>query len=91
MTKSSDIEKPDSLAEELEADLFKEYGPLLTGDSLRRSLGYPSMSALHQAAARGMVQVPIFKLKDRRGKFALSKDVAKWLAEERNSVTQEKS
>ena len=78
----------DLLARDLEDDLMERYGPLLTGDALRKSLGYTSMAALRQAVARGKAPVPIFQLEDRRGKFALAKDVAKWLAEQRNKVDE---
>lgn len=81
-----DPENLELLAGQLESELMEMYGPLLTGDALRKSLGYPSMAALRQAVARGKAPVPMFKLKDRRGKFALAKDVAYWLAEQRISV-----
>lgn len=74
------------LAEVLERDLLAQYGPMLTGDTLRKALGYPSMDALRQALSRGTVPVPVFPLKNRRGKFALVKDVASWLARQRAGV-----
>jgi len=80
--------KQHNLAEELEQDFIERYGPVLTGDALRNCLGYSSMSALRQAIARNKVNVPIFHLKDRRGQFALSKDVARWLAMHRNNVCE---
>jgi len=80
-----------SLSESLERDLLEQFGPMLTGDALRKALGYPTMDALRQALFRGVVPVPIFRLANRRGSFALVKDVAKWLANERNSVVSENS
>lgn len=77
-----------SLEEVLESDLLRQYGPILTGDALRKSLGYPSMDAFRQALSRGTVPVTVFPLENRRGKFALAKDVAKWLAEQRNKVDE---
>ena len=74
------------LADALEADLLRLYGPLLTGDALRLTLGYPSMGAMRQAIFRGGMPVHIFSIDNRRGKFALSKDVATWLAEQRNKI-----
>lgn len=82
------VEQFDVLTRELEEDLVERYGTLLTGDALRKSLGYSSMAALRQAVARGKAPVPIFQLEDRRGKFSLAKDVAKWLAEQRNKVNE---
>jgi hypothetical protein len=75
-----------NLAEKLEADLIKQYGPMLSGESLRSALGYPSMDALRQAYSRGRVPVPIFPIENRRGKYALAKDVARWLAELRTKA-----
>jgi len=91
MKKTEKIDENNALAEALEKDLLGQYGPMLTGDSLKKALGYPTMDALRQAMFRGTVPVPIFRLKNRRGSFALVKDVASWLAKERNSVTQEES
>jgi len=76
----------DTLTEQLESDLMDRYGPVVTGESLREVLGFPSMSALRQALARGTISVPIFEIKNRRGKFALIKDVAFWLADNRNNA-----
>lgn len=78
------IDHDTDLEKALEADLLREYGPLLTGNSLCKALGYPSLEALRQAVARHKVPVPVFSLPNRRGKFALSKDVATWLADQRN-------
>ena len=69
------------LADLLERDLLAHYGaPLPGGDDLRSALGYPSLEALRQAISRGTVPVPVFAVEHRRGKFALTKDVAVWLA-----------
>jgi hypothetical protein len=76
-----------SLADLLERDLLTRYGgPLLGGDDLRSALGYPSVEALRQAISRGTVPVPVFAVEHRRGKFALTKDVASWLAKLRQGV-----
>jgi len=73
----------DLLAEDLEVKLLKEYGPILSGETLQRSLGFRSIESLRQAISRGTVGVPVFPLEHRRGKYALAKDVARWLAEKR--------
>lgn len=72
---------PDPLAEILERDLFGRFGPMVGNDDLRAALGYPTMDAFRQALARRQLPVPVFPLPKRRGKFALVKDVAVWLAE----------
>lgn len=68
------------LAESIEAQLMKDEGSLLSGEPLRRALGYRSMDALRKAISRGTVPVRVFMLPSRRGRFALARDVALWLA-----------
>lgn len=70
-----------ALAHALEHDLFERHGPLIADDALRLALGYRSMEAFRQAMVRRTVPVPVFALANRRGKYALVKDVAWWLAE----------
>lgn len=59
---------------------FRSARPVLGGDDLQAALGYPSREAFRQALFRDAVPVPVFSLPRRRGKFALVKDVASWLA-----------
>ena len=70
----------DELTRALERDLLERYGPLIGHDDLCRALGYASMDAFRQALVRRSVPVPVITLPNRRGKFALSRDVAAWLA-----------
>jgi len=77
------------LLKELEADLLHLYGPLLSGQDLRKVLGYPSLEAMRQAVLRDSIPIRIFAIKHRRGKFALAKDVAHWLVEQRNREESE--
>lgn len=81
-----------SLTKEIEDALLRIHGPMLSGDSLRTALGYPSMEAFRQALSRDSVPVPVFSIKQRRGKFALVRDVAQWLAKQRiNAVVDSAS
>lgn len=82
--KQRDIQK---LAKDLETDMLNQYGPMVRGKELCQVLGYPSLAAMRQAIAREKVPVPIFPLENRRGKYALVKDVAMWLAEIRINAT----
>lgn len=72
-----------ALAESLERDLMARYGPLISNDDLRQALGYVSMEAFRQALSRKTAPVPVFSVANRRGKYALTKDVAAWLAAQR--------
>ena len=57
------------------------YGsPLLTGEELRKAMGFRSVDALRQAIVRQTIPVKVFSLDNRRGKYALVKDIARWLA-----------
>ena len=80
MKEEEEVEK---LAEQLEKDLLQMYGsPLITGEDLQKAMGFRSVDALRQAIVRQTIPVKVFKLKNRRGKYALVKDIARWLAKE---------
>lgn len=72
--------------EALKLQIESRYGLLISNDDLRIALGYPTMEAFRQALYRNTVPVPVFSIPNRRGKFALSKDVAEWLATQRNAA-----
>lgn len=65
--------------ENFEEILMKEYGPLMGGENLRRALGYRTWSAFARAVRMGGLGVAVFEIAGRRGKFAFTRDVAKWL------------
>jgi len=71
------------LATQLESDLLRLHGPIIGGAALHAALGYPSASAFRMALARDRVPVKVFGIDHRRGKFALVKDLAVWLAQQR--------
>lgn len=80
---------PEALAE-LRAALFSEltrrHGVLLGGVDLAMALGHRSAASLRQARRRGHVAVALFTLPKRKGHFALSSEVADWLARARLGV-----
>ena len=65
---------------QLVADMERQYGPLLGGTALYRALGLPSAAAFRQAASREALPVQVFSIPHRRGRFALTREVAQWLA-----------
>lgn len=75
-----------ALAVALEHDLLAYYGPMIGQDELRQVLGYATKDAFRQALSRRQLPVPVFALPNRRGKYALAKDVAIWLASVRRSA-----
>ena len=64
------------LTDELEHDLTARYGVMLGSNALWRELGFRSPAAFRVALSRGMIGVPFFTLPNRRGRFALAKDIA---------------
>ena len=72
------------LTKNLEEMLLKEYGPILSDDLLRTCLGYPTIGAFRKSVSRDTVPVTIFTIPNRSGKFALTTDVAKWLAQQKH-------
>jgi len=77
----------DALARELNDELVRHYGPLLSSADLIKVLNYPSANAYCQAAVRGTMPVPLLRIPNRRGKFALARDVAIWLSRQRRLAT----
>lgn len=65
--------------DELEKRLTRTLGTVVGGAALSRALGYPSQGAFRQAVARGRLPVRVFELEGRRGRFALTADIARWL------------
>lgn len=90
MTKDLDAKRKateiNRLALVLERGLVDRYGLMLGGTNLSAALGYKSQAAFRQAAVRNTVPVPIFAIPRRKGKFALSHEVARWMAEQRQSA-----
>jgi hypothetical protein len=75
-----EIEGDNQLAQEIERSLHERHGPMLGGAALCRALGFPTAAAMRQAVSRGRMPVPLFDIENRRGRFALTRDVARWLA-----------
>ncbi|MAL98866.1 MAG: hypothetical protein CL583_10515 [Alteromonadaceae bacterium] len=83
-------ENLEGLTAAIEAELVKQFGPVLSGDKLYQSLGYPTMGALRQALVRRTVPVTVFTVPGRNGKYALSRDIAAWLAAQRLAADRAK-
>lgn len=89
MTKCDDegeMDQPhfdEPLAVLLERELTNRYGPIVSNDNLRLVLGYASKEAFRQALSRKTIPIAVFEIENRRGKFALIRDVAAWLAAQR--------
>lgn len=83
-------ESMEQLASALEKDLLSLYGsPILSGEQLQKALGYRTIDAARQAIARKTIPVKVFTMENRRGKYALVKDIALWLAQ--SAMQEEKN
>jgi len=82
----TDEAREEALAELLEQELMGKYGPLISNDDLRQALGFASNDAFRQALARKTMPIPVFPLPNRRGKYALVKDLALWLSRQREAA-----
>ena len=65
----------------LECELLRQHGELMSGESLRRALGIKSARTFFRAVASGQLPVPVFEVPGRRGRYARTRDVARWLDE----------
>ena len=64
----------------LRAELSAKHGEVLNARQLADSLGYPSTTALHRAIKSGRLEIPTFRIPQRRGVFALASEVASSVA-----------
>lgn len=64
--------------------LISRFGPTLGGQDLYTALGFKTYAAFHRSRQRGELGVHVFKLPCRRGWFALTDEVAKWLERQSN-------
>ena len=74
MTKSSEYGKT----------LSDRYGEVIGGKDLHKVLGFRTSRAFARAVEHSLVGIPVFNIPGRRGKFAMTADVAQWLSELRS-------
>lgn len=76
----------DEIAHSLEKELLDRYGPMVSNEVLIMLLGYRTREAFRLAVARKTLPIAVFKIPNRRGKFALVRDIARWLAVQRQNA-----
>jgi len=59
--------------------LLNRYGPLLGGDELVSILGFKTKAAFYRSVRMNTLGVEVFNIAGRKGKFALTENVANWL------------
>lgn len=82
------LTRTEPLVQELQETLTRLYGPLLASRDLWKLLGFSTPAAYRQARLRHRIPVVEFEIEGRRGRFALTQEVARWLAEQRMSNSQ---
>ena len=75
----------------LQKELSERYGEVIGGKTLSHILGFSSMAAMKQSLSRKTLLLPVFFIEGRRGRYALTSDVAAWLAECRASAGKQTS
>jgi len=67
-------------------ELYLPRTPIMTGADTARILGYPTTAALYKAHHRGRLPIQLFKMPGRRGWFAPTADVRRWIEESLTGV-----
>ena len=65
--------------EEVAGDLLAAHGPVLKSEVLWRALGFGSRSAFNRGIASCNIKIPLFPMPTGRGRYALTRDVARYL------------
>jgi hypothetical protein len=68
--------------------LLEEYGAVLSAPLTAKLMAYKSIDALRQARCRNMLPVAMFPIEGRRGWFANTIDVARWIDETLEQAAQ---
>lgn len=77
------------LAKKLHSDLMALFGPVIGGEDLHKVLGYKTGAAFRLALKQGDIDLSIFKIDKRRGKFALTVDIVTWLINQKYKPIKE--
>lgn len=76
--------------ETFKSDMYLEfaerYGEIMGGSHLRKALGFSSTAAFCKALERNTLDLAVFYVQGRRGRFALTIDVVEWLLEKRTTA-----
>lgn len=89
MTTIQPSSEQEYLAKKLHSDLMTLYGPVIGGEDLCKVLGFRTGAAFRLAFKQGDIDLSIFKIDKRRGKFALTVDVVAWLIHQKYKTAEE--
>jgi hypothetical protein len=79
MSRIHEQQLDDADTTEFERSLTERYGLLVGNKDLWTALSYRTPEAFRQAYGRGRLPIHVFALPGRRGKYALTRDLARWL------------
>jgi len=71
--------------------LMEAHGMILSASATARVLGFSSTDALRLARCRGRLPISMFQVDGRRGWFASTRDVARWLDQTTNATKTSKA
>jgi hypothetical protein len=74
---------------DIAAEMLRRYGVLIGGGDLRAALGFRSAASFQRAVRQKTLAVRVFPVPGRRGKFALTADVAAWLNKVASQTNEE--
>ena len=63
----------------MEEQLTDKYGPLIGGADLWKTMGFKTHAAFKRAQRLGLLDMHVFEIKNRKGYFALTHDLASWI------------
>lgn len=66
--------------QEVLAALVERHGHMIGMRHLHKAMGFPSYDALKQCLLRRQLDLNLFYVEGRKGRFAMTADVADWLA-----------
>lgn len=84
----SEDESPNAADKALRAELERSYGLIMNSQQIRQLLAFPSQEAFRQARHKGAIGIRMFPQPHRRGLFALTRDVAHWVSEQRGRAAK---
>lgn len=77
-----------SAEEALLNELIEKHGEIVNLDSLSKIIGYKTVAAVKYAIKKEQLSINTFYIKGRKGRYAMTRDVASWLIECRKNNRQ---
>ncbi|MDP3210610.1 hypothetical protein [Methylotenera sp.] len=69
-------------------ELTEKHGEIVSLDSLSKIIGYKTVAAVKYAIKKEQLSINTFYIKGRKGRYAMTRDVASWLIECKENNSQ---